>query len=93
MARHRELARRGVDGPPPRRAEVDHALATVPMPAKRANGEWPPKDAGQRPDGKGCFSLGKLGLPINIVGCCGARASPSTLLVSGVRRKPFSVVG
>ena len=31
---------------------------------QRMRGEWPPKDAGQG----GYFTLGKLGLPINILG-------------------------
>jgi hypothetical protein len=36
---------------------------TVPMLFSRLRGEWPPKDAKQRDH----FSLGKLGLPINIL--------------------------
>jgi len=42
---------------------VAYLLVTVPMLRKRLRGEWPPKDANE----KGYFTLGKLGLPINIV--------------------------
>jgi len=42
---------------------IAYLLVTVPMLASRLRGEWPPKDA----KGKGYFSLGKLGLPINIL--------------------------
>jgi urea carboxylase system permease len=42
---------------------IAYLLVTVPMLFSRLRGEWPPKDAKQR----GYFSLGKLGLPINIL--------------------------
>jgi urea carboxylase system permease len=42
---------------------IAYLLVTVPMLFSRLRGEWPPKDAKQ----KGYFSLGKLGLPINIL--------------------------
>jgi urea carboxylase system permease len=42
---------------------IAYLLVTVPMLNKRLRGEWPPKDAKQ----KGYFTLGKLGLPINIL--------------------------
>ncbi len=41
---------------------VAYLLVTVPMLLKRFKGEWPGPDAP-----KGYFSLGKLGLPVNIV--------------------------
>jgi amino acid transporter len=40
-----------------------YLLVTVPMLIKRLRGEWPPKDGGEA-----YFSLGKLGLPINVLG-------------------------
>jgi urea carboxylase system permease len=40
-----------------------YLLVTVPMLGKRLRGEWPPKDAKE----KGYFTLGKLGLPINVI--------------------------
>ena len=42
---------------------IAYLLVTGPMLRKRLRGEWPPKDAKE----KGFFSLGKWGLPINIV--------------------------
>jgi urea carboxylase system permease len=42
---------------------IAYLLVTGPMLVKRLRGEWPPKDAKQR----GYFTLGKLGLPINIL--------------------------
>jgi urea carboxylase system permease len=42
---------------------IAYLLVTGPMLVKRLKGEWPPKDAKQ----KGYFTLGKLGLPINIL--------------------------
>ena len=42
---------------------IAYLLVTVPMLFSRLRGEWPPEDA----KGKGYFSLGKLGLPINIL--------------------------
>jgi urea carboxylase system permease len=42
---------------------VAYLLVTVPMLGQRLRGEWPPKDARE----KGYFTLGKLGLPINII--------------------------
>ncbi len=42
---------------------IAYLLVTVPMLGKRLRGEWPPKDAKE----KGYFTLGKLGLPINII--------------------------
>jgi urea carboxylase system permease len=42
---------------------IAYLLVTVPMLVSRLRGKWPPKDA----KGKGYFSLGKLGLPINIL--------------------------
>jgi urea carboxylase system permease len=42
---------------------IAYLLVTVPMLVKRLRGEWPPKDAQQR----GYFTLGKLGLPINVI--------------------------
>ena len=42
---------------------IAYLLVTVPMLGKRLRGEWPPKDAEER----GHFSLGKLGLPINVL--------------------------
>ena len=42
---------------------VAYLLVTVPMLLKRLRGQWPPKNTGE-----GYFSLGKLGLPINILG-------------------------
>jgi urea carboxylase system permease len=41
---------------------IAYLLVTVPMLVSRLRGEWPPKGAKER----GYFSLGKLGLPINI---------------------------
>jgi urea carboxylase system permease len=43
---------------------IAYLLVTGPMLLKRLRGEWPPKDAGQR----GFFTLGKLGLPVNLLG-------------------------
>ena len=42
---------------------IAYLLVTVPMLVKRFKGEWPPKAA----KGKGYFTLGKLGLPINLL--------------------------
>jgi urea carboxylase system permease len=42
---------------------IAYLLVTGPMLVKRLRGEWPPKDARE----KGYFTLGKLGLPINIL--------------------------
>jgi urea carboxylase system permease len=42
---------------------IAYLLVTGPMLVKRLKGEWPPKDARE----KGYFTLGKLGLPINIL--------------------------
>jgi urea carboxylase system permease len=42
---------------------IAYLLVTVPMLRKRLRGEWPPKDAKQR----GYFTLGKWGLPINVI--------------------------
>jgi urea carboxylase system permease len=42
---------------------IAYLLVTVPMLGKRLRGEWPPKDAKQR----GYFTLGRFGLPINIL--------------------------
>ena len=42
---------------------IAYLLVTVPMLAKRLRGEWPPK----HPEGQGYFTLGKLGLPINLL--------------------------
>jgi urea carboxylase system permease len=42
---------------------IAYLLVTVPMLVKRLRGDWPPKDAKQR----GYFTLGKLGLPINVI--------------------------
>ena len=42
---------------------VAYLLVTVPMLSSRLRGEWPPKGAKDR----GYFSLGKLGLPVNIL--------------------------
>jgi urea carboxylase system permease len=42
---------------------IAYLLVTVPMLGGRLRGEWPPKAAKER----GYFSLGKLGLPINIL--------------------------
>jgi amino acid transporter len=41
---------------------VAYLLVTVPMLIKRLRGEWPGKDAP-----KGYFSLGALGLPVNVI--------------------------
>lgn len=41
---------------------VAYLLVTVPMLVKRIKGEWPTADAP-----KGYFSLGKLGIPVNII--------------------------
>ena len=41
---------------------IAYLLVTVPMLGKRLRGEWPPKDA----EKTGHFTLGKLGLPINV---------------------------
>jgi urea carboxylase system permease len=40
-----------------------YLLVTMPMLSKRLKGEWPPKDA----EGRQFFTLGKWGLPINIL--------------------------
>ena len=45
---------------------IAYLLVTVPMLRKRLRGEWPPKDAKK----KGFFTLGKWGLPVNIVAVC-----------------------
>ncbi|HYN51965.1 MAG TPA: amino acid permease [Thermoleophilaceae bacterium] len=45
---------------------IAYLLVTVPMLGKRLRGEWPPKDAKD----KGYFTLGKLGLPINLIAVC-----------------------
>jgi urea carboxylase system permease len=42
---------------------IAYLLVTGPMLMKRVRGEWPPKDAKQR----GYFTLGRLGLPINVL--------------------------
>jgi urea carboxylase system permease len=42
---------------------IAYLLVTMPMLRKRLRGEWPPKDARER----GYFTLGKWGLPINIL--------------------------
>ena len=42
---------------------IAYLLVTVPMLRKRLRGEWPPPDAKQR----GFFTLGKLGLPVNVL--------------------------
>jgi urea carboxylase system permease len=42
---------------------IAYLLVTVPMLFSRLRGEWPPKAA----KGQGYFSLGKLGLPINVL--------------------------
>ncbi len=42
---------------------IAYLLVTVPMLRKRLRGEWPPKDATER----GFFTLGKFGLPINVL--------------------------
>jgi amino acid transporter len=42
---------------------IAYLLVTVPMLRQRLQGQWPPKDAKD----KGYFTLGKLGLPINII--------------------------
>jgi amino acid transporter len=42
---------------------IAYLLVTMPMLRKRLKGEWPPKDAKER----GYFTLGKWGLPINIL--------------------------
>jgi urea carboxylase system permease len=42
---------------------VAYLLVTVPMLFSRLRGQWPPKDAREQ----GWFTLGKLGLPINII--------------------------
>ncbi|MDN5857753.1 MAG: amino acid permease [Pseudonocardia sp.] len=42
---------------------IAYLLVTVPMLRKRLAGEWPTPDGG----GKGYFSLGRLGLPVNIL--------------------------
>ena len=42
---------------------IAYMLVTVPMLRKRLRGEWPPKDAKEQ----GFFTLGKWGLPINII--------------------------
>ena len=42
---------------------VAYLLVTVPMLVKRLKGQWPPKDAKE----KGYFTLGRLGLPINVI--------------------------
>jgi urea carboxylase system permease len=42
---------------------IAYLLVTVPMLRKRLRGEWPPKDAAE----KGYFTLGKLGLPVNVI--------------------------
>jgi urea carboxylase system permease len=42
---------------------VAYLLVTAPMLFSRLRGQWPPKDARE----KGWFTLGKLGLPINII--------------------------
>jgi urea carboxylase system permease len=42
---------------------IAYLLVTVPMLFSRLRGQWPPKGAKER----GYFSLGKLGLPINIL--------------------------
>jgi hypothetical protein len=47
-----------------------YLLVTVPMLIKRLRGEWPPKDGGE-----GYLSLGRLGLPINILGVLWGAAS------------------
>ena len=42
---------------------IAYLLVTVPMLRKRLRGEWPPKTA----EGQGYFTLGKFGLPINML--------------------------
>jgi hypothetical protein len=42
---------------------IVYLLVTTPMLSQRLTGQWPPKDATER----GYFTLGKLGLPINIL--------------------------
>ena len=42
---------------------IAYLLVTMPMLAKRLRGEWPPKDARE----KGFFTLGRFGLPINLI--------------------------
>jgi urea carboxylase system permease len=42
---------------------IAYLLVTVPMLVQRFQGKWPPKEAKE----KGYFTLGKLGLPINII--------------------------
>jgi amino acid transporter len=42
---------------------IAYLLVTMPMLRKRLRGEWPPKDAKER----GFFTLGKWGLPINVL--------------------------
>jgi urea carboxylase system permease len=42
---------------------VAYLLVTVPMLAKRLRGQWPPQEVREQ----GYFTLGKLGLPINII--------------------------
>ena len=45
---------------------IAYLLVTVPMLRKRLRGEWPPKDAKEQ----GFFTLGRWGLPINIIAVC-----------------------
>jgi hypothetical protein len=42
---------------------IAYLLVTMPMLRRRLRGEWPPKDARER----GFFTLGKWGLPINVL--------------------------
>jgi amino acid transporter len=42
---------------------IAYLLVTAPMLRKRLKGEWPPKDARE----KGYFTLGRWGLPINVL--------------------------
>src|SRR5918997_60632 len=42
---------------------IAYLLVTLPMLRKRLRGEWPPEEAKR----KGYFSLGKFGLPINLI--------------------------
>ena len=42
---------------------IAYLLVTLPMLRKRLKGEWPPKDARE----KGYFTLGRWGLPINVL--------------------------
>ena len=56
-------------------AQIAYLFVTVPLPRARLKGTWPPKPASGRR-----FSLGRLGLPINILAVVWGIASALNLL-------------